>query len=112
MFEIYIVPFIIMIVGYIMYKYPPKKINWIIGYRTLSSMKNEKVWKLANKYCGLLWINTGIILFAISLVISIIQVAKMIVLTENIIAIIILVQVLIIILPVFIVERKLKQEKI
>ncbi len=31
-------------------KYPPKKINWIYGYRTRRSMLNEATWKDANRY--------------------------------------------------------------
>ena len=112
MFTIYIIPLMIIIVGYLMYKYPPKKINWIVGYRTPKSMQNEKSWKLANMLCGRLWIYTGLVLFAMSLVISILEYAKLIVITETILAIVVLIQVVIIILPIFLVERKLKRGNI
>jgi len=37
----------ILIIGLIFKKFPPKKINSIYGYRTNSSMKNKKVWDYA-----------------------------------------------------------------
>ena len=42
---IFIIPLLITFVGFLMYKNPPKKINWFLGYRTIKSMKNEKIWK-------------------------------------------------------------------
>ena len=33
-------------------KFPPKKINYLYGYRTARSMKNEDAWKYANTYSG------------------------------------------------------------
>ncbi|MAZ73399.1 MAG: SdpI/YhfL protein family [Flavobacteriaceae bacterium] len=35
---------------YLFKKNPPKKINWLYGYRTRRSMANKKVWHAANKY--------------------------------------------------------------
>ncbi len=37
----------LLIIGFIFKKFPPKKINSIYGYRTSSSMKNKKVWDYA-----------------------------------------------------------------
>lgn len=37
----------ILLIGLIFKKLPPKKINSIYGYRTNSSMKNKKVWDYA-----------------------------------------------------------------
>ncbi len=31
-------------------KYPPKKINWLYGYRTKRSMRNIEVWTFAQAY--------------------------------------------------------------
>ena len=41
---------IFIIAGIIMVKYPPKKINGFYGYRTKSSMKNQKRWDFAQIY--------------------------------------------------------------
>jgi len=54
---------VIMIgVGYMMYKHPPKSINAIYGYRTARSMKNDETWKFAHDCCGRLWFKLGFIL--------------------------------------------------
>ena len=39
-----------LILGIIIKKYPPKKINPICGYRTNRSMKNQVVWNAANAH--------------------------------------------------------------
>lgn len=36
--------------GFIMLKFPPKKINVLYGYRTANSMKSEERWKFAQTY--------------------------------------------------------------
>ena len=39
-----------LLLAFIVKKYPPKKINPIYGYRTKRSMKNPKTWEAANKF--------------------------------------------------------------
>ncbi|MFD2602346.1 SdpI family protein [Flavobacterium suzhouense] len=34
----------------LMYIFPPKKINWLYGYRTVASMKSHERWEFAQKY--------------------------------------------------------------
>ena len=65
-YTIYIIPTLIIIVGFLMYKYPPKKPNWFIGYRTRNSMKDKDVWEIANRYCGNVWMKLGSIMLVIS----------------------------------------------
>lgn len=51
-----LIPLLLIVGGWVMWKLTPKKINGFSGYRTSRSMKNEKTWKFANEYCGrLLW---------------------------------------------------------
>ena len=111
LYTIFIIPVLIIIIGYFMYKYPPKKINWVVGYRTRKSMNNEENWKFANQYCGKLWIKTGLIMLAITLVFYTIFYLNVVRYTENILAILVLIQVAIIILPIFIVENKIKNKQ-
>ena len=40
------------IFGYILKRYPPRKINWFYGYRTSSSMKNQERWDFAQRYAA------------------------------------------------------------
>ena len=61
-FILLLVGIIFSIVGFIFRIFPPKKINWIYGYRTFSSMKNTDTWNVANKYSAELMIAEGITL--------------------------------------------------
>lgn len=110
LYTIFIIPILIITVGYLMHRYPPKKINWFIGYRTRKSMKNEEYWKLANQYCGKMWVKIGLMMLVIALVLFVVFYLNIIDYTEDILTIIILIQTVIIILPIFLVEKKLKSK--
>ena len=47
--------------------FPPKKINWIYGYRTSSSTRNQDTWDTANNYSAKIMIIKGIVLIIIGL---------------------------------------------
>ena len=52
-----LIPLVMVIFGAIFIKTAPKKINFLFGYRTERSMKNEDTWKFAHTYLGKLWLN-------------------------------------------------------
>ncbi len=54
------------IVGFTTYIFPPRKINYLYGYRTSSSMKSLERWKFAQAYSTRLMIFLGLILVVIS----------------------------------------------
>jgi uncharacterized membrane protein len=60
---------IFTVAGVITLKFPPRKINWIYGYRTSSSMKSQEKWDFAQHYSAKEMIRFGVILFLISLLI-------------------------------------------
>ena len=66
-----LMPSIMVIAGYCMYKNPPKEINGLIGYRTAMSEKNKDTWAFAHDYCGKLWIKSGIILLVPTVLVQI-----------------------------------------
>lgn len=111
-YSIFILPVLIIFIGIWMLKYPPRKINWFIGYRTRRSMENEKVWKFANQYCGKLLIKLGTIMLFINILLLVLLYFKLLNLTEIFISIVMLFQVAIIILPIFIIENKIKNRKL
>lgn len=47
-----LIPVIMLIAGKLFRTNAPKNINWIIGYRTAMSMKNQDTWVFAHKYAG------------------------------------------------------------
>lgn len=67
---------IFLITGIIMYKFPPKEINDLYGYRTKLSMKNKEQWDFAQIYSSKLMLLCGITLMAFSLIGLIIQVSE------------------------------------
>jgi len=52
--------------GFLFERHSPKKINFVLGYRSFRSMKNQETWDYGNKLSGLLLSRFGIILFIIS----------------------------------------------
>ena len=63
-----LIPAIMLGAGKLFLKKAPKDINWIFGYRTTMSMKNQDTWDFANRYMGKLWFRWGLILSPISAV--------------------------------------------
>lgn len=55
-----------VIVGYIMYLFPPKKINSFYGYRTIRSMKNQESWVFAQRYSAKEMMKLGAVLILIA----------------------------------------------
>lgn len=68
--KILLLPFFIgsifIAAGYLMLKFPPKKINSFYGYRTPRSMKSQKNWDFAQDYSARQLIVIGAILFLFS----------------------------------------------
>ena len=46
------VPVTMLIIGFVMAKWPPKRINRICGYRTRRSMNSQQAWDFANVLAG------------------------------------------------------------
>lgn len=47
-----LLPVILLGLGTHFYRHPPQKINYIWGYRTRRSMKNQETWIFAHQYYG------------------------------------------------------------
>lgn len=62
------VPLIMIIFGAVFSKRSPHKINYLFGYRTTRSMKNEKTWEFAHKKLGKIWKITGFIVLIVSVI--------------------------------------------
>lgn len=70
MFEnpLFLIPFmtglIFTVVGFIMLKFPPKKINSLYGYRSANAMKSQERWDFAQNYSSKEMIKLGLLLSA------------------------------------------------
>ncbi len=58
---------VFLLAGIILYQFPPKKINYLYGYRTPSAMKNEAVWTFSQKYASIKMIQSGCFMIIIGL---------------------------------------------
>ncbi|KJD36528.1 hypothetical protein PW52_02425 [Tamlana sedimentorum] len=54
--------------GFVMLKFPPKKINGLYGYRTSSSMKNQERWDFSQKLASIEMIKLGAVLTLTSVI--------------------------------------------
>ena len=103
-----LIPVIMVIFGGIFRKKTPVDINYIFGYRTKRSMKNNMTWNFAHAYCGKLWFIIGSAIIPISILAMLPVTGK----DEDTIgwvgAAILIAQMVIIVITVIMTERKLK----
>ncbi|MDI9256099.1 SdpI family protein [Flavobacterium sp. YZ-48] len=68
--KLFFMPFLIgvifVITALISLRFPPKKINYLYGYRTGNSMKNQQVWNFAQKYSSIKMLQSGFFLVVVS----------------------------------------------
>lgn len=65
-----LLPALLIIVGALMARFPPKKINALYGYRTERSMQSADTWVFANVYSGKLIWRTGWVALAAAALVS------------------------------------------
>jgi uncharacterized membrane protein len=61
---------ILIIIGLIMSRFPPKKFNGFYGYRMPSSMKNQQTWDEANRFSAAYMTKTGFITLVVGIIIT------------------------------------------
>ena len=57
-----------ILTGLITYLFPPKKINFLYGYRTNRSMKSQESWDFAQKFSAKELMKLGFVLTALSFI--------------------------------------------
>lgn len=62
------------IIGLIFKIFPPKKINGIYGYRTINSMKNQKIWDYSQVIGANSMILVGVLLGVIGLIFYLVKI--------------------------------------
>lgn len=104
------VPVLMIVVGKVLIKNPPKTINGIYGYRTKRSRVNQNTWDFAQLYCGKLWWKIGWIMLPFSIIGMLPVIGK----NDNIVggagAVIITIQCIIMFVSIFFVERALAKK--
>lgn len=56
-----------IVIASIILRFPPKKINYVYGYRTSSSMKNQETWNFSQRFSAVKMLQVGLFLLAASL---------------------------------------------
>ncbi|MCQ2529312.1 MAG: SdpI family protein [Saccharofermentans sp.] len=104
-----LIPLIMIIGGYLMWKRPPRNINSLMGYRTTMSKKNVDTWKFAHDYCGRLWLKFGLIILVPSIVVQIPFVHADDDTIGLMTLVLMMVQLVVVVASIFPVEKALKQ---
>lgn len=104
-----VIPLTMMIFGRHFMHNPPKEINGSYGYRTSMSMKSRETWDFAHRYFGRLWFILGLILLPLSAAAMLFLLGESVKAIGNSSLIIMGVQLLFLIIPIFPTERALKK---
>lgn len=102
------IPAIMILFGWLFLHKPPKKVNELYGYRTTRSRKSQAAWDFAHHYIGKLWFWLGIMLLPLSVVFMLPVLGRGEGIVSLVGGILCLVQVLVMILPIYPTEQALK----
>ena len=69
----FFVGLLFVFVGFVMFQFPPKNINYLYGYRTISSMKSQERWNFAQRFSAEEMMRLGAFLIFTSLLALIIN---------------------------------------
>ena len=104
------IPALMIVIGKVFIKNPPKTIDGIYGYRTSRSRKNQDTWNFAHLYCGKLWWKIGWVMLPLA-VIGMLPVIKK---NDNIVggvsAAVVMVECIAMFMTIFLVERALAKK--
>lgn len=62
-----LIPVMMLIFGILWKNHPPSNINWMYGYRSSMSMKNQETWKFAHMHNAKIWRWSGAIWLVVSI---------------------------------------------
>jgi len=97
----------LILLGYWMFAFPPKKINGLAGYRTRRSMLNLDNWNYANKTCGKSWMRISLLLFSMMILSKSITWSDQ----DTVLLVHVYGSLIVYMLPIFWIEHQLKQRK-
>jgi len=109
LFFMLLIPAVMIFFGIKFQKEAPKNINWAYGYRSERSMKNRDTWVFAHKCIGSLWKTWGIALVPVSIIPMLFVLGKDVETVGNLCIVLMVVQLVFLIFPIFIVESRLKR---
>ncbi|MGL6186377.1 MAG: SdpI family protein [Clostridium chrysemydis] len=101
-----LIPLLMLALGVLLLLNPPKTINNFIGYRTKRSKESQKSWDYAQRKLGEGWIILSIVNFIIPLTFYLLNIK-----TEYTFIAFFIVQIFILISPIFFIEKHLKENR-
>ncbi|MEE1304994.1 MAG: SdpI family protein [Agathobacter sp.] len=104
------VPILMLLIGYMMKKHPPKDINGIIGYRTARSTKSKEAWDFAQNYCGSLWLKVSIPMIVIAIIVDALTYGRTMNVVGNVGFVFEMLQCLFLVMTIIPVEKQLKKK--
>ena len=105
-----LLPVLMIALGKVFVKNPPKTINAIVGYRTSRSMKDQDTWNFAHLHCGKLWWKIGWSMLPLSVISMLPALGKNDDFVGVLSSVIITVECIIMFISIFITERALAKE--
>ena len=105
-----LLPILVFVIGICFSKRAPKSINYIFGYRTARSMKSPEAWEFAHKYIGKIWSVLGAIMVPLSAIILFVFIGRDEETVGNVGLVILLLQTVSLIIPIFPTEMALKNK--
>jgi len=103
-----LIPGMMLGFGFLFSRRAPKEINYLFGYRTSRSMKNQDTWDFAHRDLGKRWLRLGAILLPFSIVPMLFIIGK----DEDTVGtagyILMILQMIALIVPIFFTEHQLK----
>ena len=105
-----LVPILMLIIGYLMKKHPPKDINGIVGYRTAKSTKSQEAWDFAQNYCGILWLKVSLPMIVIAIIVDVLTYGRARNVVGNVGFVLEMLQCLFLVITIIPVEKQLKKK--
>ena len=105
-----VIPVLMIILGKVFIKNPPKTINRIYGYRTPRSKKNQDTWNFAHLYCGKLWWKIGWVMLPLSVIGMLPAIEKNDTIVGEVGTVVIIAECIALCMTIFFVERALAKK--
>ena len=105
-----LLPILMLVIGICFSKRAPKSINYVFGYRTARSMKSPEAWEFAHKYIGKIWRMLGAVMLQIPAIVLLLFIGEDKDTIGNVGLIILWIEMISIIIPIFPTEKALKNK--
>ncbi len=70
--SLFIIPFVMSVLGIWYLFFPPKEANRHVGFRSLFAMGSPQAWRYAQKLAGIAWGGVGIVLLVLMLIVTVV----------------------------------------